>query len=236
VRARTGRVLARALPLLLLAAAPAAFAATATFRAGRVDGPAGGVVTVPIVASASAPMSSMQGALRYDAAILAVEEVVAGPALPEGGRADFNADEPGRLFLGFVCSPSKPAFRGEGTVLSVRFRVKGQVGQVSALELSRVRAWEPEDAEVLVQVEPGAVTVVAARSPMLLFFVVAGVALLLILVVALRRRRRREPAARDARPRAAPAAGATASFCTACGAKVEGPGRRFCARCGAALV
>lgn len=218
-----------------------AWAATAGFSVPRVDGHAGGEVVVPVRAQATTETSAMQGALSYDAAVLQVVDVTAGAGLPPGARADFNADQPGFLRMGFVCSPSKGHFRGEGAVLSVRFRVLGHVGQSTDLTLSLVRAWEPNDAESLVTTASGSVRVVES-APMMgvpLRWVVVGLGafLLLVLLWLLRRKRPERAAPRPAAPAASRAAGNAPGtrFCTSCGTPTQAD-QRFCGSCGAALA
>jgi len=227
---------------LLLALAPTAAAGDVTFGAVRTDGATGEVVAVALAVEADADVSALQGGLAYDPAVLEVVDVVAGPALPDGARADFNADERGWLRLGFVCSPSKAAFRGQGEALRVRFRVKGAVGTETPLTLDRVRAWQPDDVEHHVVVRPGAVRIVAATGVGGAPLAIAGGVLLLLLFVFLGRRRRRPappPAPAPARNGAGLASPRTGSgrprFCPACGAAVANPKARFCAACGEAL-
>lgn len=226
--------------LLLVALARTAVAGDVTFAAARADGAAGEVVVVPLVVEAGADVSALQGGLAYDPAHLEVVDVVGGPALPEGARADFNADERGWLRLGFVCSPSKAAFRGGGDALRVRFRVKGPVGTETTLTLDRVRAWQPDDVEHHVVVRPGAVRIVAASGPGWAPFAALGGVLLFLLLLLLGRRRRR-PAPPPAPTRspaglASPRGGSgRPRFCPACGAAVASPKARFCGECGEAL-
>jgi hypothetical protein len=81
-----------------------------------------------------------------------------------------------------------------------------------------VRAWESSDPEILVQTEPGELTVVSPTTiPWLYIGIGAGVLVLLILVFLMARRGGR-PAPSPAWPTAAPAAPAGAAAPTAPGA------------------
>ena len=249
MRGRLGGLAVGALVTVAIAAGVAgparlAWAATAGFSVPRVDGPAGGEVVVPVRATATTELSAMQGALSYDAAVLRVVDVTAGAGLPPGARADFNADQPGFLRMGFVCSPSKGHFRGEGAVLSVRFRVVGRVGRSSDLTLSLVRAWEPNDAETLVTTTPGSVRVVdagvamlwIAGVPTLWIAVCLGALLLLLFLLLLRRRRPAREVPRAAAPAGSRPGNAPGTrFCTSCGTAAQA-GQKFCGSCGAGLA
>jgi hypothetical protein len=219
---------------VLAAFAPAAVAESLTLSAPKSEGPSGGESVIALRARVDVATSALQGAITYDPSLFDVLEVVAGTALPEGARADANADQPGWLRLGFVCSPSKPAFRGEGEVLRIRVRAKGSAGRTGALALSLVRAWEPTDAELRVVTEDGTFVVVEATSvPWIPLAATAGT--LLLLGILFKRSRRRQPVAATPTPPAGQPAsrapGGGRRFCTSCGAAI-GSAQRFCGSCG----
>lgn len=251
-----------AIVVLVWAYPAAAQAATATVKVGKVSGPAGGEAAVPIHVQSKDEMGCMQFALVYDPAILEVKTVEGGPFLPAGATVDHNSDQAGWLRTGFICSPSKQGVKGEGAVLNVIFTVKGQVGQKSPLKLEKVRAWESSDPEILVQTEPGELTVVSATQiPWLYIAIGAGTLLVLLFLVWLIRRQPAgyagsgfaPPTAAVASPRAPAAPGAAlprftpegattiAHTCSKCGGVIQLPramaGQSFqCGACGAAQV
>lgn len=243
---RAGRRSAFVGGVVLWLGAGVAHAGEVSVTAPAAEGGAGEVATVGLHVAADADVSALQGGLAYDPAVVEVVEVVAGPALPEGARADFNADQRGWLRFGFVASPSKAAYRGAGEALRVRFRMKGAVGATSPLGLASVRAWQPDDVEHRTVLTAGSLRVVAAtgggNGPLL---AIGGVLLLLLLVLVARfgRRRRAPPAAAGPRARSGPAQAAPrggppagrSRFCSGCGAPVPNPQARFCSGCGGAL-
>jgi hypothetical protein len=217
-----------------------ALAGELTLSAPKCDAPAGGEATVSLRANVDAETSALQGGLRYDATLVDVLDVSAGAALPAGARADFNADQPGWLRLGFVCSPSRAAFRGEGEVLRIKVRAKGVVGAEGALRLLQVRAWEPNDAEHRATTVDGSLRIVeSATIPWIP--IAAGVAIFALVAILVLRRRRPRPVDRSRVPTSVPAPGSRPSegrgrFCTSCGTPVRGSAARFCDSCGTRIA
>lgn len=225
-------------------------AASVTVRVGSAQAAPGDEVAIPVTVQGAPGIGAMHVEFVYDAAILEAKAVDKGSLLGDNALLDFNASEPGRLVAGFV---TLDAVEGDGTVVTMRFTVKGKEGQSSPLRLENTKAWDGEThLDILVTTETGKFTVSPAglslTSPLLLIALLAAFLLLLlfllILLILLRRRRKPQPAAAvhyapppatpatppPPQPTQQPAAGGP-NFCPHCGTP-RTPGSRFCTNCG----
>jgi hypothetical protein len=235
------------LPIVMLLAATFLGAAvvqaqSATVRVASVEAPVGQVAVVPVTVEGSPGIAAMHIELTYDPAVLAVESVEAGSLMAGNALAAFNTDEPGRVVISLAAAEN---VSGDGPLAVAQFRVNGEAGQVSALELEYPEAWDESGFDVLVNTEAGQVTVGSAGLPLWLLALFGVLALLVILLILLLARRRR-PAAAPAAPAATAAppahhqpvqpqprdqATGGPKFCGNCGQALE-PGKRFCIHCG----
>jgi len=226
-------------------------AASVTVRVGSAQAASGDEVAIPVTVQGAPGIGAMHVEFVYDAAILEAKAVDKGSLLGDNALLDFNASEPGRLVAGFV---TLDAVEGDGTVVTMRFTVKGKEGQSSPLRLENTKAWDGEThLDILVTTEGGEFTVSPAglslMSPLVLAILGFALFLLLLLFILLfllrRRRRKPQPAAAvhyapppatppSPQPTQQPAAGGP-NFCPHCGTP-RTPGSRFCTNCGQRVV
>ncbi len=204
-------------------AAPALFAAGITLKASSAEAQPGGGASVTIDVAGDQGIGAMHVELTYDATVLSVEGVDAGPAV-QGASLKENHDAAGRVVLSIATDKS---LKGGGPLATVRFKVVGRGGQESPLTLEKCKAWSDDETEMPLPIETtaGRLRVAGpapvggkptdARSvPWLPIGIGAGVLAVLLLVVATRGSK-------------AP----TGTACPHCGAAVTG-GSQFCPKCG----
>ena len=172
------------------AAVPVAFMASVTISIGSVRATPGSEVAVPIQATNCKVMGGLQFELNYDQGVLEpleTDTVRAGAAL-SGAMIDSDVLEPGALAVKMI---SGQALSDDGELLTVHFRVTGDLGQSSALELNHVRAFEHENIlEMLVLPSNGSLEVGGVADSPTALLIAAGIGALFIgLLVVLRRRR-----------------------------------------------
>lgn len=216
-------------------------AATLTLQIAAMEGAQDSTVLVPIYATGVSNVGALQFDLLYDPQVLRVDTVTNGT--PEGnGMVDSNSAMPGRLRIGMVTTEG---IKSDGAVANVNFRIIGEPGTSSTLNIQDALAWDtPAHLEVLVNTEAGRVTVTAASPPWLtLGALVALLALgLFILLFALSRRRKPAPAyvpastppTQTARPTGLPERNTQGTWvCPHC-KTVNTMANRFCGNCGVA--
>lgn len=243
----------RLLPAVLLFAAALVGAAvaqaqTATVRVESVEAPAGQVAEVPVIVDGSPGIAAMHLELTYDPNVLAVDSVEVGSLMAGNALAAFSTDEPGRVVISLAAAED---VTGDGPLAVAKFQVNGEVGQISALDLEYVEAWDESGFDLVVDTEAGEFTVGSAGLPLWLLAVLGALLLLVILLVVLIARRRKPALAPAATPAAAPypvdrapvapvqpqqprpegEAAPGPKFCGNCGQRLE-PGKRFCIHCG----
>jgi len=228
----------------ILGGASISQAAAVTVRAGSVEAASGKEAIIPITVEGASGIGALHLELTYDATILEAKTVDKGPLLGDNALLDFNASEPGRLVAGLV---TLDTVKGDGTVLTMRFTVRGKEGQSSPLQLENTKAWDGEThLDILVTTEDGEFTVgpagLSLSSPLVLIALLGLLLfllllLLILLIVSRRRRRKPQPAAAvqytpppPAPPPAQRPAGGP-NFCPHCGTPQEA-GNRFCTNCG----
>lgn len=145
---------------LLMGLVAVANAASVTLAAGDVTAGAGQEVLVPITAEGAQKMGALMADVTYDPLILEAREVdeLQDADLAAGAAIEANVVEPGRWRVALARSE---AIEGSGSLLRLRFQVIGQ-GQ-SPVAMENVRAWDQSvpPLDMLVKLQPGAVTVAA---------------------------------------------------------------------------
>jgi hypothetical protein len=138
-------------------------AASVTVRVGSVQAAPGSTAEVPIEAEGASNIGAMHLDVVYDSSVLTPETVTPDALLGSNALLEFNANTPGRLVIGLI---TLDGIKGEGTIAKVRFKVIGNAGQTSALQLENCSAWEANThLDVLVNTEPGQVTVGVTQPP-----------------------------------------------------------------------
>lgn len=193
-----------------------ASASTTTVCVGSAEVPSGGVAEVTVDVTGGAGIACMEGMVRFDPAVVRVEEVQAGPLL-EGTLSRFSTDREGRLPFTFATTAS---VKGEGTLIRIRLRAVGPGGGATALTLEGVRAWDdsPRQTELFVSVQGGTARVLASIP----WAWIGGGALAVVLSVLLLSRRRSPTSPSPLPP---------ASSCAKCGASLR-EAAKFCDACG----
>jgi hypothetical protein len=177
------RVLATAVAVL---ATGLAQGASVTIAGGSVAGGAGASVTLPISVQGAQGLGALQMEFTYDPAVLEAVSVEEG-ALLAGAMVESKIGQAGRVPVALVAG--KP-ISGDGELLKVRFRVLGAAG--CAVGIEKARAWDQSTPplDMLVTVQPGAVTVAAAGTPVWMYGAIGGGAVVLAgLVWAVARKR-----------------------------------------------
>ncbi|MBI4671921.1 MAG: hypothetical protein HY741_09690 [Chloroflexi bacterium] len=184
------------LAALLWLAIPIVRAATVTVSAPTVEAQADGAVDVPIQLAGAQGLGALHIELVYDPRVLTPETVTRGALAGMNALVESNTKQAGRVVIGVV---SLDGISGDGAVATVRFRVVGNAGQSSALTFENNQAWErASHAEVLVNSQPGQVTI-AAGLPSWLVPALIGLGVLLVsLLVLIFFVRRRKPAPQPA--------------------------------------
>lgn len=173
-------------------------AATMTLTAGSVEAPAGGTVPVPIQATGAPGVGALHLELTYDAKVLQPQTVDKGTLASSNALLDSNTTQPGRIVIGLI---SLDAIKGDGALANVTFKVIGDAGTSSALNIENAQAWESgTHAEILVKTEPGKITVASASPSLLLYVGIGLLALLVLLLIIFLLSRRRRPAPQAAAP------------------------------------
>ncbi len=215
-------------------------ASAMTLRVATLDAEEGGTVQVPLNINGATNLGALQFNVRYDPQVLQIDTVTRG-ALVANGLVDSNASESGKLRVGVVTTD---AMNGDGVIANANFKVIGRAGTSSVLTIENARAWEtPSHLEILVNVQGGRVSVIAASPPWLIIGAVLGLALTLFLILIFMLTRRRKPAPAYAPARFAPApfvppanlpeSRATANWkCARCGT-MNSMTNHFCGNCGA---
>ncbi len=179
---------------------PGTAGAAVTLSLPKLQAGHGQEIEVPITVKGGKGMSALQLRLTYDPELLEVVQdpndpdkaVTRGKILPDKAIAKVYTDTPGRLpvlFLGGADPKAKAIYAVEedGTLLTIRFRVKGPAGQKSALALEKAQAFAANDMDLIVKTEPGEIAINSA-IPWLWLAIGAGALLLLIAILAARRR------------------------------------------------
>lgn len=188
--------------IILLIVLPAvtlvAQAATMTVSAGSAEAPVGGTVQVPIQATGAPGVGALHLELTYDAKVLQPQTVDKGTLSSSNALLDSNTTQPGRIVIGLI---SLDAIKGDGAIANVTFKVIGDAGTSSALNVENAQAWESRThAEILVKTESGKVTIASASPPFLLFGGIGLLVLLVLLLIVFLLSRRRRPAPQAAPP------------------------------------
>lgn len=180
--------------VLCIATASVAQAGELEIKVGNVEATAGGEVEVPITVKGGKGVEGLQFVLTFDDKVLKHESVDAGEI---AGAADVDAKERETGAVRVAMIPEK-TIDSDGQLLVAKFKVLGESGSKSAIELSEVRAWEfgsEAPLEMLVSAESGEVTVIGKGLPVNLTAIIVGaVALLLLLLLIARRGGGKAPA------------------------------------------
>jgi hypothetical protein len=162
---------------LLLQFSTPVTAGTVTFRVGQVQVPAGSTIDVPVEVVGSPGIGPLHLELTYDPAVLTAVEVTRGPLL-SNALMESSVSGRGRVVAAIVAADP---IKGDGVVVSVRFKAIGAQGQKSALTLEGVKAWERGNGrDILVTTEAGQATVTGDLS---MLWVIIGAACLLALIL-----------------------------------------------------
>lgn len=173
-----------------------AAAAAVTLSAGTLQAQPGDTVEVPIQLSSAAGLGALHLEVSYDSSVLTAEDVTKGDLTSGNALLDSNNKQPGRLIIGIV---SLDGIKGDGIVAKAKFKVIGDAGKSSDLKFQNNQAWDRQThAEVLVNSQPGKVTIAAGLPSWLIPAVIAAVVLLLLLIMLLLLLRRRRPAPQPA--------------------------------------
>jgi hypothetical protein len=185
-------------------------------------------VEVPVSLKGAPGLAAMELDLAYDAAVL---EPLGADLGPLGANALLEAGlrKPGVVILSLATAQAGP--KGDGELLTVRFRAKGGAGQATPLQFKNVRAWRSDnELEIPLELVDGQLVVKSAFPWQWIVAAVLGAIVLLLAIAALTRRRPRGEATAPSGEAAAPA---TIS-CSKCGAPVAA-GVKFCGQCGQAV-
>jgi hypothetical protein len=155
--------------------------ASVTARPASLEATAGSTVDLPIQVQGAAGICAMQMDVVYDATFLAPQTVKRG-ALLGNGLLESNTDKPGRVKIALV---TLDGIKGDGTVAIVGFKVLGQKGKSSALNLENSLAWEGSThLNVVVNVEAGRITIVDKGGlPWWIWLVAVLILLLVVLII-----------------------------------------------------
>lgn len=155
------------------------FASSVTISLGSIQAATGGTAEVPLQVTGASNIGAIQMVLVYDAAVLTPETVTQGSLAGNNALMDSNSQTPGRIGIGLV---TLDGIQGDGTLATVSFKVIGAAGQSSQLSLEKVEAWEKSSyAPVLVNTEPGQLTIGAAKaSGKLVLLAICGGGILLL--------------------------------------------------------
>jgi len=209
--------------LLLVAVALCAGGQTVQLAAPTIEAKPGEEFVIPISFRNAPGLGAIEFDLCYDREVLEAVAVEQGP-LAQGMLAEVRTTVPGFVLAAFAAGQG--GAKGDGIILNVTFRAKGEAGATARLSFEKVRAWRgDDDYEVAVELREGKVTVVSAL-PWPLIGAVAGGAVVVLLVLLAITRKRTGPARA-----AAPAQLA----CPKCGSPVA-PGAKFCPECGQPLA
>ncbi len=169
-----------------------AAAASFALSVGSASSTPGAEASVPIRVRGASNVGALQFEITYDGALLTPLKVEAGSLAPNA-LVQFNAESPGRLAIGLV---TVTPINGDGELVTARFKVNGTKGQVIPLILANAQAWDETSLlDILVNTEPGQITVVSNQMN---YFLIAAAAalcclglLVIILVIVLWVRRRK---------------------------------------------
>lgn len=180
------------LPLALLALSSAATSTPArtpeaiVLSVEQAEGTAGSRVTVPIVVEDAERLGPVQFVLKYDPAVLRVEDVGRG-SLARAAMVHHELPEPGTLRVALI---TEGAMDGDGNLVDVEFEVLAS-NQISRLELENARAWEWQSlAELIVDTRAGTFVATGPLWTSRTGLAVAGLFVMVIVVLLAGRRRR----------------------------------------------
>jgi hypothetical protein len=169
-------------------------AASLSLTAGSVTASPDSEVAVPIQVKGADNVGAVQFELTFDNALLTPVNVKAG-SLAANALVEFNSETPGRLAVGLATV--KP-IKGDGELVTARFKVNGKQGQVIPLTLANAQAWDETTLnDILVKTEPGQITVNANQGMYVVYALVAvlgclGMILVILIVVWLVKRRNQQ--------------------------------------------
>lgn len=193
-------------------------AETATISAASVEAAPKGSAAVAIDISGARGFRAMHVEVAYDASVLSVERIDAGPLL-QGALLEPDAQAQGLIRLKIA---ARNAIGGDGNLATIHFKVLSQGEARSGIEVRNCEMYAPGEGGELIVVQsiPGQVSV---KGGVAITTWIIGGAFLLIFGLLVSR-----PAL--AKWRVRPAA---AGPCAKCGAPLAG-GTRFCPKCGSA--
>lgn len=193
---------------------------TATITAASVEAAPHGSAAVAIGIAGAKGFRAMHVEVSYDASVLSVEKVDAGPLL-RNAMFEPDTSAPGLVLLRIAAGD---ALGGDGSLATIRFKVLGGGGAASDVVVKNCKVYAPGEGGELISVlaVPGRVSV-AGGVPWIPIGIGGGALLLLIVVLAARR---------GGAPVRAVAA-APGGFCPKCGVPLRADAR-FCEKCGSA--
>ncbi len=187
------------IPVLLLLAAVIGTqviqASSITLRVPIMEAKQGGTVDLPVQATGAPGVGALQMDLVYDGAVLKPDTVTKGLLLGSNALLQSNTDTTGRVMIALA---TLDGIKGDGDIVTVRFKVIGQAGQTSSLKLENALAWEgASHQDILIKTEAGQIKVTGGSSfPIWIIIIVIAVILLLVLIIFLSRRsKKKKPAA-----------------------------------------
>lgn len=135
----------------------------ARLEIGPDAGTAGRIATLKVDALEADDMGRYEIDLRFDASVLDVVGVHAGPSIKRD-LLDWSDDGPGQLWVGGPVTDPQAEHR---PLLKIRVRILGEPGALTHLDLGESRAWEPAGGSALeLKVTPASLSV---RRPFLPF-------------------------------------------------------------------
>ncbi len=150
-----------------------ASAASFALSVGSASAPPGGEASVPIQVRGANNVGAVQFEITYDSTLLTPLKVEAGSFIPNA-LVEFNTETPGRLAIGLV---TVTPINGDGELVTARFKINGTQGQVIPLTLANAQAWDETTLlDILVNTEPGQITVASDMTPY--YFLIAAAAAL----------------------------------------------------------
>jgi hypothetical protein len=165
-------------------------ASSVSLRLPVMEAKAGDMVDISVQATGAPGVGALQLDVIYDSAVLKPDSVSKGALLGKNSLLESKLDTAGRVMIALATLDN---IKGNGDILTIRFKVIGQSGQNTSLKLENAFAWEGEShQDILVKLEPGQLKVIGGSSFLIWIIIAIVVILLMILLFMLLSRRRKK--------------------------------------------